>query len=203
MGWRRFFYSTANLLGLLAAIAVLGLYLAGILRAPNWMVWGMVAGAYVGTLVLVVTLTPPPPMTLPENLKTQQALEWLREHALPRLPPDTQPALQRILDKAQQMLPRIKELEVAGDVAPEARHLIKQTLLKHLPTSIESYLRLPPMYARMKKQGKSPHDLLLQHFELMHNAMDELEDKLYAGDLQQMQVQSRLLEQQFGEKLTF
>ncbi|QDQ27127.1 hypothetical protein FNU76_12565 [Chitinimonas arctica] len=197
----KYLLSNANIGGALLALALLVAYLLGLLALPGWMLGLVTLAAYAAGALGGYALSPGELTGLPAQLSSDEALIWLRENRLAKLPPDAQKPLQTILDKAAELLPRIKALEQAGDVDPASRVQLKQTLLRHLPQTIETYLRLPPVYARVATtaNGKTPHQLLLEQLHLLADGMDGLQAEVFSGDLNQLLAHSQLLEQKFGK----
>lgn len=197
----KYLLGNGNLFGCLAALAVLGCFLLDIIVLPGSGLAALTLAAYTAGALAGYALARPEP-ALPATLSSEEALHWLRQYTLPKLPSDVQPSLAHVLDQAAALLPRLHALEQAGNVDPESRMQLKQTLLKHLPQSLDAYLRLPPLYAKVASAGQggaTPHQLLLQQLQLLGSGMDELERKVYSGDLNQLLAQSQLLEAKFGK----
>lgn len=195
----RLILSNANLAGSASALVVVGLYLVNVID-QYW--WALALLAY-GTAALAVGS--PKAEHLPEGLTTAQALAWVKDKALPRLTGEAQAVLARIVSTAEELLPRLKELEAAGAVQAENRTRLKQTLVRYLPDVLETYFKLPLAYARTAKtaNGKTPQLLLTEQLKLLEEHVMEIREGVFSPDLDQLLVNGRFLEEVFAKGIRF
>ncbi len=193
----RFLLSNANFAGCLAALVTLGLYLGGLIDT-GW--WALTAGAYAAAALAVGQ---PRAEHLPEGLSTLESLQWLKTQALPKLTGEAQAALGRILAVAEELMPRLKELEQAGAVQAQNRAMLKQTITRYLPDALESYLRLPSMYARTGRVAgeKTPHALLIEQLLTLESHVQEIREGVYSKDVDALLVNGRFLQEKFSQVL--
>lgn len=196
---KRFLFSTPNLMGVALALLLLVSVLSGILPIQHWLLPTSLfyaAGVMLGWAFQPKTQ----PLRWQPELDTPSTLAWLRE-ASPRLPTEAQTKLNHIILQAEALLPKVKSLEEEGRLDPETRHQLKQALLKHLPTSLDTYMRLPKKLAHASAHAApTPYGLLLEQLNFLEQGLNDIEVKLYEGDLNQLQVQSQLLKEKYGPK---
>lgn len=191
----QFLMSNRNLFGCAAASVMLALYLLGVLGS-YW--FGLTCLAYaIGFLA-----TPAPAAEhLPEGTSTKESLEWLRNKVLPCLPAESGKVLAQTLDIADELMPRLKEMDAAGAIQPENRALLKRTITRYLPDAVESYLKLPALYASSFKAagGKTANQLLLEQLTLLHDHVAEIRDNVLSTEVDALLANSRFLQQKFSK----
>lgn len=191
----RFLLSNGNLAGGIAAAGVVGLYLAGIIQ-DYWMALATVA--YAGGFV---SMYRPSVQTLPDGVSTQESLDWLRDKVLPKLPPDAGAVLSSILDITAELMPRLKDMEAKGLVQTENRVMLKQTITRYLPDIVESYLKLPPVYARSAKvaDNKTPNQLLIEQLTLLETHVAEIREGVLSKEVDGLLANGRFLQDKFSK----
>jgi hypothetical protein len=97
------------------------------------------------------------------------------------------------------MLPRL--VPGGGPIDP-ATLTVRQTALDYLPTTLSTYLGLPPAYRRFHavRDGKTAHDLLLEQLRLLDGKMKEIVANMHSNDAQALLANGRFLEEKFGAK---
>ncbi|MBI1892035.1 MAG: hypothetical protein HYS18_15420 [Burkholderiales bacterium] len=193
---QRFLLSNGNIAGSAAALAVTVSYLAGLIDQG----WGLLAvGAYAAGFLPFAFVGKP--VHMPEGLSTAEALEWLRTSAMPRLPQNARPILSDIIARVDGLMPRLKEMEEQGIVEASSRALLKQTVVRLLPDAVETYLRLPATYAKVKtlEDGKTPQQLLIDQLAMLQTHVHSLEDNLLSADINSMLANGKFLQEKFQQ----
>ncbi len=190
----RYFLSTGNIAGSTLALAVVTAYLFGFIDDG----WGwLTLGAYIaGVLPFAFTSAP---AHMPEGLSTAESLLWLKQSALPKLPLDAKPILADIIARVEGLMPRLKQMEIQGLVEAPSRAMLKQTITKLLPDAIETYLRLPPTYAKVARLGggKTAQELLAEQLLMLQAHVHTLEDNLLSSDVNSMLANGQFLQEKF------
>lgn len=192
----RYMLSNGNLAGCAAAGLTTLLFLLGVID-NYWLALSAVAYA-----VGAVAFWRPAPKQLPQGLETKEYLDWLRQQALPKLSGEAAASLQRILDMATELWPRLKELQDQGLVQVENRTMLKQTLTQLLPQMVENYLKLPAMYAKSHKvDGKTPQMLLTEQLAMLESHVMTIRDGVYSNELDKLLANGRYLQEKFDKTL--
>jgi len=111
--------------------------------------------------------------------------------------PDVLAPVTSIADSITTMLPRL----VAGQAPIDPSTLtVRQTALDYLPTTLSTYLELPPAYRRLHvvRDGKTAHDLLLEQLRLLDGKMKEIVANMHNNDAQALLANGRFLQEKFG-----
>ncbi|KWU19119.1 hypothetical protein [Burkholderia cenocepacia] len=193
----RYLLSNRNLAAMAAAGAITALYLVGII--DKW--WWALAGAAYAAVWLLPLSTKPAPAPVAADLSTQQALEWLEDRAMGRLPASARSILADILVQVKDILPRLKEMEGAGLLQVENRAALKQTVKQFLPGAIETYLRLPPLYARTAKvaAGQTAEEVLLGQLRTLQTQVHAIQGNILSSDVDALVAQSQFLSEKFSQ----
>lgn len=192
----RYMLSNGNLAGCAAAGLTTLLFLLGVIE-NYWLVLACVAYA-AGALAF----WRPVPKQLPQGLQTQEYLDWLRLQALPKLSGEAAATLSRILDLVGELWPRLKELQEQGLVQVENRTMLKQLLTQLLPQAVETYLKLPSLYATTHKvNGKTPQALLVEQLMLLEGHVQAIRDGVYSKEIDSLLANGRFLKEKFDTTL--
>lgn len=186
----RYLFSTKNIAGLgLAVLAVLAQVVFGL--GPLWPV--IVVAAYgVGALVAPTT-----PITIAlggggasrEELEDQ--LKSLgRTVGDKRLENDLMTSLSTVLTNLRDIVSRWTDLASA----PDQQHTVQQIIGDYLPTSLQTYLNLPPGFTQTNPK---PHDELLDQLRLLSTETGKIRDAVYARTLDALSDQGRFLREKF------
>ena len=189
----RYLLSNSNLAGCGGAAAVVALYLTGL--SHNY--WA--ALAVVGYGAGYVAMLRPGPAHLVEGVSTYEGLVWLRSEALPKLPADAGTILASIIATTEELMPRLKEMEGQGLVQVQNRALLKQTITRFLPDALESYLKLPTLYARNTKVdgNKTATHLLVEQLTLLNEHVTEIRDGILSEEVNSLLTNGRFLQEKF------
>lgn len=191
----RFLLSDKNLTGLGLAAVVLLLYIANLVTGLGLLL------APIGYLVGMVCVPDKSAQTLlPSYESTEQRLSWLSA-CLPKLPKESSQKLQDILSVAQELLPRLKEMEKEGTLLGEHRATFKRTITEYLPVAVESYLKLPALYARTVKvkDNKTAQVILCEQLDLLHNHVLEIQSAVLSQEIGNLLLNGKFLQQKFQE----
>ncbi len=199
MGFRHrfylFLYGPANILGCFLGLLGLGLFFAGLIKA-YWI--GIVTGLYaIGYIVA------------PANRRLDLKIDVQLELA------DIQEALETLVKtvrkkKASQevitLLGSIKEsiVEILPRLAkqvgtPYDAHVIRQTALQYLPDMLETYLALPPAFARLHplKDNKTAAQILTEQLQLLDEEMKKLVVDIVKNDTEALIIHGNFLREKF------
>ena len=78
-------------------------------------------------------------------------------------------------------------------------YLVRQTATDYLPEMLETYLRLPPMYARFHEvtPGKTSRDLLVEQLTVLQGEMENILDDLHRDDAEALRAHGDFLKRKF------
>ncbi len=189
-----FLYGNGNILGSTLGLIGLALFFAGVIR-PFWYL--IIPGLYLIGLVFAPRARPVELRIRrePEIRELRQRLERLEEQVKGRV---TQPVMERIealRDTILAILPRLEGLDGGG----RQLHLVRQTATDYLPEILETYLRLPPAYARFHEvtPGKTSRDLLLEQLDVLQTEMAAILDDLHRDDIEALRAHGDFLKSKF------
>lgn len=191
----RYLLSAGNIVGSGLALLVTMAYLFGLIDSG----WGLLAlGAYCGGSLFSFAVIRQP-AHMPEGLATADALAWLEQAALPKLPPTAKPILLDIIRRVDGLMPRLKEMEKQGLVEAQSRAMLKQTVVRLLPDAVEAYLRLPSAYAQVATfgNGKTAQTLLTEQLKMLQEHVCSLEENLLSSDVNSLLANGRFLQEKF------
>lgn len=191
-----FLLSDANLFGVGAASVISVLTIFGLIHA-YW--FALTALAYgVGFLLAPRTRVAE---LLPEGTSTQETLVWLRGEVLPAMPTEAAKLLRQILDIADELMPRLKEMEAVGAIQAQSRATLKLTVNSYLPDVVTGYLKLPRSYAATARvaEGKTANQLLQEQLTLLLGHVTEIRDNVLSGEVDALLTNGRFLQQKFSK----
>lgn len=193
---KRYLLSNGNLAGCSAAMAVILLFFTGMIH-NYWFV--LAALAYGGGYFSMIR---PAPVRLVEGANTTDSLLWLRVTALPKLPAESARILSDIIDVTEELMPRLKEMEGQGMVQAQNRTMLKQTINRFLPDALESYLKLPAVYARNTKVdgSKTPNEVLFDQLSLLNKHVHEIRDGILSAEVNTLLTNGRFLQDKFNNR---
>lgn len=197
MSSRRFWlfvYGTPNILGSALALLGLGLFFAGVIKR----FWPLIV---IG-LYLCGHLLAPRQRGLGlqvaqalDEAEMRQALDRLLRAIRSKVPPEVLERVRRIRDVICDILPRLQEVE-GGDYQV---HVIRQTATDYLPELLETYVRLPPAFARLHpvRKGKTARDLLNEQLGLIEDQLQTILADIHHRDTQALLSHGEFLKQKF------
>lgn len=191
-----FLYGYPNLVGSLLGLAGLGLFFAGLI-GPGWPL--IVLGLYALGWVLAWQFAPGPEhLEIAREAHASALLEELEDiirRVDKRLPKEAVQLLRSLRDTLAELLPRL----AASPIFSQQTHSLEKTVRDYLPTTLENYLRLPPMFARAHSLdgGRTAQALLLEQLGLLNQAMGDMLADTLAQDARRLAENGRFLEQKF------
>jgi len=199
MGFNRrcylFLYSPANILGCFLGLLGLGLFFAGLVKA-YWL--GIVVGLY--ALGFVVA-----PANRRMDLKIDAELEMadilqaldvlVKTVHKKKAPTEVINLVDSIKESIIEILPRLAKQEGT----PYDAHVIRQTALEYLPDMLETFLALPPAFARLHplKDGKTAKQIFVGQLQLLDAEMKKLAVDILKDDTEALIVHGNFLREKF------
>ena len=190
-----FLYGSGNILGSLFGLIGLGLFFAGLIKL-YWL-------AIVGGLYLLGFLLAPANRRLDLKMDSQMdekaildALEGMMKTVRKKAPKEVLAILESIRQSFTDILPRLANN--AG--TPYEVHVIRQTALVYLPEMLETYLALPPAFARLHpvKDGKTATRILVEQLELLDTEMKKLSEDILRDDTEALLAHGAFLKEKFA-----
>ena len=189
-----FLYGTPNIVGSVLGLVGLLLFFTGVIGA-FWffIVVGLYAVGY-----LVTPKNQPVDLHLKGQLDAAEIkgeLEHLVASVKNRV---SKEVLERISSIQSSVLEVLPTLTRDGAHTHNA-YVVKQTALEYLPETLETYLNLPPAFARLHtvKDGKTAQQLLLGQLELLDTTLQEIVVDLHRNDTDRLLINGRFLEEKF------
>lgn len=197
-----FIYGYPNILGSILGLAGVALFLTGVID-KGWFL--ITAGLYALGATAAGVLLPDHAKGLVERVRREtleEELTALVADTRKRLPVQAGEVLVRIQDYLRELLKGLKQGK--PHLVEQAFH-IEQTIRGYLPNTLESYLRLPPVYSRMHqvKDGKTAEVLLVEHLTLLEDGVKGLLKNMAEDDAQAMLANGRFLDAKFGKSESF
>lgn len=144
--------------------------------------------------------TPPPEQDELEAVRGRLAHLVARVNAAAdRLPEGVVPEARAICDVVRELLDH-EERTSHTSVAAAQRFSLAATVDDYLPSSLDSFLALPPAFLAQHRSaaGRTAGHELLAQLVLLHEAVRELADAVYSGDARRLSDQGRFLETKFS-----
>ena len=190
-----FVYSTANIVGSTLGIIGLLLFFTGVIKS----FWLFIV---IGLYAIGFFATPRNEalsLTLSQQLNTQALIESLKqlvESVSRRLSPQVMEPLKQLRDTVVEILPNLDKF----DGASYQLHSVKQTITDYLPDMLETYLKLPPAYARfhVMKSGHTPRDSLIEQLTLLNKEMSKILESIHAHDVDELLVMEQFLKDKYS-----
>ncbi len=145
----------------------------------------------------------PPQPDQPEELEAVRArlgrLVARVNAAADRLPEGVVPEARAVCDVVRELLDH-EERTSHTSVAAVQRFSLAATVDDYLPSSLDSFLALPPSFVAQHRTatGRTPGAELLAQLVLLHEAVRELADAVYSGDARRLSDQGRFLDTKFS-----
>jgi hypothetical protein len=194
-----FVYSTPNIVG--AAAALLGLaphlLLELVSSRGGFNLWYVIVpGLYVLGYVASWSFQGPS-----ANLKIrerQSAAEIRRElddlvkQIRKQVAPEVLARVESIRNSTLDVLPQLTETSSSGNYD---LYTVRQTALEYLPETLESYLNLPPTFARIHplRDGKTAKQILLEQLTLIDDTLKEVVVNIHSQDANELLANQRFL----------
>ena len=192
-----YLYSTPHIVGCLAALAGVALYLAGVIDA-GW--WAIVLGLYLGAVLLT------PGRTRLDQLNQAQAEEasltesisHLIRLSINRVPMEAGKLLETIRQHVDVLMPKLKDLTDRGALESAVHLEIRQLLLRHLPDTLYSYLRIPAAYFKLHPdQDTVAGKQLVDQLRIIETSLALALKDAFKEDVTALAVQGRFLQDKY------
>ena len=191
-----FFYSNANLVGCLFALAGPALLFTGVIER-GWLLItiGLYAAGY-----LLGWRRPEIERRIADTLTIEQTLEQLDAivaKARPYLTDDMAKHLDGLRTSIVEVLPRL----IGSRVANEDLFTVRETVFRYLPETLANYVALPPAFrvTHALKDGKTARDLLRDQLALLDDKMREIVANVAASDADALVANGKFLETKFRQ----
>jgi hypothetical protein len=192
---RRYLSSWKNIVGCGFAIAGPALALAGVVS-------GVVGLALVPMMYAIGALATPPRPDAPTDAPpvrhrdVERALDDVLWRSAGRVPAETHRKVVAIAATIREALPQVR----ASSTSAADEYLLVQCAVDYLPTAVDAYLRLPPVYAREHDVGggKTPVVLLAEQVELLERQMRTVAGHVHRAETDKLVVNGRFLHDKFG-----
>jgi hypothetical protein len=191
----KFLYGNRNIMGSLLGLVGLGLFFVGL--APHF--WYIIVPGLYGIGYLAAPGASRVDLSLGTELSQEaitSRLASLTATVKRRAEPDVYALVDSIRESITSLLPH----------APDPNlYVVRQTALDYLPTTLQGYLNLPPVFRRMHpvRDGKTAHALLLEQLQLLDAKMKEALVSVHENDTQALLVNGRFLQERFGASTPF
>ncbi|WP_051304500.1 hypothetical protein [Chitinilyticum litopenaei] len=186
-----FLYSPRNIAGSIAALCVLALFFAGVVR--NWWL-PLTLGAYLSGWLLLPRATLPLPARL-QGLPPDEAMDVLCRECASRLPGPAMARLEAIRAQLHELAPRLQAMPQAGTAALE----LSNAVTRDLPATLHNYLALPPRFASQHplRDGKTAAHLLDEQLALLQDELAEISVGIFSQDADRLLSHGQYLQQKF------
>lgn len=191
-----YLYGYPNIVGAALGLAGLGLYFTGII-GPGWPF--IVAGLYALGAVLAWQVAPAEEhLEIARELHADALLaelDRLLAQVAKRLPAQALALLKELRTTLGELLPRLADNATFSSQA----HGVEKTVTDYLPATLENYLRLPPMFARMHKLagGKTADEQLQEQLDLLLAQMRSMLQGALADDARALAENGAFLRDRF------
>lgn len=190
-----YIYGTPHLVGCLLGLVALALFFTGIIDRFRFLI---VAGCY----AIGVLLTPQNRgvvMAMSQQMDADELAVQLRillDSARNRLTDQVNKPLEEINELIDQILPLIDKRNITADL-----HTVKNVITQYLPEMLDSYLKLPPAYARFHtlSTGKTPRDELVAQLGILHHELEVILGNLLTDDVHALQAYGKFLEDKYHD----
>lgn len=193
--FRRYLLSARNLVG--CALALLGLVLHGLGLLGPFPVWPLVVvGLYAAGALVGPRRRPKVAKDTFDPQQIRRSLDRAYQMTHGRLPVDAQSRVAKIRAEVLELLPHAAEFPPGS---PDL-YVLRRMAVDYLPTTIESYLALPPSYAteRVVQEGKTPLQIMNEQLELLDAKMGEIAEAVHRRDSDRLLANGIFLEERFG-----
>jgi len=190
-----FLYSPANILGCFLGLLGLGLFFVGLIKI-YW--FAIVAGLYALGYLLApanrrLDLKIDAQLDMAEILQALEALaKTVRKMKVAK-------EVVTLVDSIKESIIEILPFLAKQEGTPYDAHVIRQTALEYLPDMLETYLALPPAFARLHpmKDGKTATQIFIGQLQLLDGEMKKLAVDILKDDTEALIVHGNFLREKF------
>lgn len=190
-----FIYSNGNIAGCVAGLVGVAMYLLGVIN-QGWLLITLglyLAGFFAAPASAQVRLNP---RITADTLR--DALDELIQDSRKSLPAEALQLLESIRNTMGDILPQIAKLQAGLPLDTPQSFTIAETVTRYLPDALNSYLKLPPLYAAAHRiDDKTPKQHLLAQLKLLDSKLKDIADDLFRGDAEDLALNGRFLEEKF------
>ncbi|MFZ4702819.1 MAG: hypothetical protein ACOYMG_22475 [Candidatus Methylumidiphilus sp.] len=190
-----FLYSPANILGCFLGLLGLGLFFVGLIKI-YW--FAIVAGLY----ALGYLLAPANrrlDLKIDAQLDMAEILQALEALAKTVRKKKAAKEVVTLVDSIKESIIEILPFLAKQEGTPYDAHVIRQTALEYLPDMLETYLALPPAFARLHpmKDGKTATQIFIGQLQLLDGEMKKLAVDILKDDTEALIVHGNFLREKF------
>ena len=139
-----------------------------------------------------------PATTLLDADALQRSLSALLAETRNKLPQDLWEKVHAVASTVVDVMPAYR---APGGLEAQDRFVVERTVVDYLPSSVQSYLKLPAVYRSSplpETGGKTAGQLLSEQLDLLVQRMRQVADTAYRKDLETLLVHGRFLRSKFG-----
>lgn len=190
-----FLYSPANILGCFLGLLGLGFFFVGLIKV-YW--FAIVAGLY----ALGYLLAPANrrlDLKIDAQLDMAEILQALEALAKTVRKKKAAKEVVTLVDSIKESIIEILPFLAKQEGTPYDAHVIRQTALEYLPDMLETYLALPPAFARLHpmKDGKTATQIFIGQLQLLDGEMKKLAVDILKDDTEALIVHGNFLREKF------
>ena len=199
MGFNRrfylFLYSPGNILGCMLGLLGLGLFFAGLIKL-YW--FAIVAGLY-ALGFLIAPANRRLDLKIDAEMDMADILEALERLAKTVRNKKAAKEIVALVDSIKESIVEILPRLARQEGTPYNAHVIRQTALEYLPDMLETYLALPPAFARLHplKDGKTATQIFIGQLQLLDAEMNKLAVDILKNDTEALIVHGNFLKEKF------
>jgi hypothetical protein len=189
-------YSTPNIVGSTLGLIGLLLFFAGIIKS----FWPLIVIGLYGIGYFATPGSRDFELSYRHALDSESlasALDKLIAAVSNKLSDPVIERLQQLKQTVAQILPAMDRFQGSS----QSLHAIRKTVTDYLPDMLETYLRLPPAYARFHamQNGLTPRDMLTQQLDLLNEEMTRILEDLVRNDVDELNVHGKFLKDKFSK----
>ena len=190
-----FLYGTPNIAGSLLGLLGLALFFTGLIKS-YW--FFIVVGLY-GIGYLAAPRSPELDLSLKREMSLKElraGLDGLLAQIRKRVSKPVLEKVERIVQNIHALIPHLEQM----DPTDHNLHAIKQTAADYLPEMLETYLALPPAFARFHhvREGKTPRDILMEQLDLLDTEMEQILVSVHGRNMDALLAHGRFLKDKFA-----
>ena len=190
-----FTHGTPNIAGCLFGLSGLSLYFYQIIYI-NWL------PIIIGLYVVGYRITPTPPEILHVYNKTLSpdelmiTLETLIVTVRNKIPESILTIVLEIRNELENIVQRFSHIEQD----PNSHHVIHQTVVDYLPRVLDTYMKIPPAYAKLYKMrdGSTATDLAIEQLQILSSEISHISKSIAKKDIQDLKTHHRFLKEKFN-----
>ncbi len=193
-----FTHSTPNIIGCLLGLSGLSLYFYKIIFI-NWL--PIVIGLY----LIGYRITPKPPEILhiyDDTLSPEELLINLETLIITVRNKISENMLSIVLDIRNELENILQSFSYI-EHDPNSAHIIHQTVVDYLPRILDTYMRIPPAYAKLYKMrdGSTVTEIAIEQLNILHSEISHISKSIVKKDIQDLKIHHRFLKEKFNSDI--